>query len=234
MIKILNIEHFSDAMSIFNLKEKAGGLKKPNSDSLIHLYLKYFLSDYRFIALGYFEEEQLISWVCSSFIPSLDSRFVGSWNITGLYSKKFDNTFSFNRPEIAPLIKTSFEIAEHRHYWRYYYTISVKHQELYDKLWKKNNFLKTGRYDTVVERVIQAENDAFYKAIYGPIIGNREYTEDFVVKKRTLTHDYRIKYDSLHNLELECTSKNYTMYTQFNYDYANTLISKSKLLNLTL
>ena len=232
MIKLLSIADYGAAMEILNLKEKSGGMQKPANVNLIYTFLKYFGGDSdQYIALGYFDEDKLISWVSLRFIYTLKNRFVNTWNITGMFSSKFDNMFSFNRPEIGLLIKTAFEIAEHRHCWKYYYTISTSHQYLYDRLWKKNNYLPTGRYTTEIERTVNPL-DFHIKRYYADIIGTRNYDEEFVIKRRILNPEFRIKYDSLHELELQAKHKKYFDYTQFNLGYAQYLINQKKVLNI--
>mgnify|MGYP000293692471 CR=1 FL=1 len=232
MIKILSSHDYAVAMEILDLKEKAGGMQKPNNITLHSIFLKYFVGDSdQCIALGYFEEDKLISWVTLRFIYSLKNKFVNTWNITGMFSSKFDNMFSFNRPEIGLLIKTAFEIAEHRHCWKYYYTISTSHQYLYDRLWKKNNYLPTGRYTTVIEQTVDPL-DFHIKRYYADIIGTRDYNDEFVIKRRMLNPEFRIKYDSLHELELQATHKKYFDYTQFSFEYAQQLMSTKKVLNI--
>jgi len=238
VIKILGLDYFYDAIEMVNIKEKAGGMSKPNIDEISTIFLKYFLGKETTIALGYFddndtnEKPKLVAWVSLSFIHKLNIKFTNTWNISGLFTSKFENIFSFNRPEIGELIKTAFEIAEHRHCWTYYYTIASKHQVLYDKLWKKNNFLPTGRYKTEIEKIVCTDDYAI-KEYYRPIIGNREYKEEFVIKRRTLNPEFRIKYDNLHQLELGAEHKSYPEYTQFNFDYAGVLLNaKTKILNI--
>jgi hypothetical protein len=213
-IKICGPEHLEQALAITELKNKHSGVEKPWQLNYTRILEKYLSANSNFLVIGAFDGDELVSFLCSAYWRISDP----SWFIVFLFTKRFGNQFSFNRPEIGLLLKAAFEIAEHRHYWKYYYSIAKKHEVIYDKLWKKNTYVNTGKYNLKIEQEVPAwtavERDRFWR-----LIGSRVYEVDMVIKSRILKAEQRIKYESLHPLELSASHKAYdTIYPQLEFD----------------
>lgn len=203
-IKICGPEHLEQAVAITNLKNKHSGVEKPWQLDYTHILEKYLSSNSHYLVIGAFDGDELVSFLCSAYWRKNDP----SWFIVFLFTKRFGNQFSFNRPEIGLLLKAAFEIAEHRHYWKYYYSIAKKHETLYDQLWKKNTYVDTGKYNLKIEQEVPAfvavDRDRFWR-----LIGSRVYEVDMVIKSRILKTEKRVRYDKLHPIELETRYKGY-------------------------
>jgi len=204
-IKICGPEHLEQAVAITNLKNKHSGVEKPWQLDYTHILEKYLSKNSHYLIIGAFDGDELVSFLCSAFWRKNDP----SWFIVFMFTKRFGNQFSFNRPEIGLLLKAAFEVAEHRHYWKYYYSIAKKHETVYDQLWRKNTYVDTGKYNLKIEQevpaYVAADRDRFWR-----LIGSRVYDVDLVIKSRILKPEKRVKYGSLHPIELETTYKGYT------------------------
>jgi|APGre2960657373_1045057.scaffolds.fasta_scaffold01417_3 hypothetical protein len=220
-IKICGPEHLEQAVAITKLKNKHSGVEKPWQLDYAPILQKYLNTNTHYLTIGAFDGDELVSFLCSAFWRNNDP----SWFIVFLFTKRFGNQFSFNRPEIGLLLKAAFEIAEYRHYWKYYYSIAKKHETVYDMLWKKNNHVDVGKYNLKIEQEVPAytavDRDRFWR-----LVGSRVYEVDMVIKSRILKVENRIQHESLHPLELETEYKNYDVRSpQLEFvDEANSII----------
>lgn len=213
-VKLCGPEHLDQAVAITNLKSKHSGVEKPWQLDYAPILGKYLSPNSHHLTIGVFDGDELVSFLCSAFWRRNDP----SWFIVFLFTKRFGNQFSFNRPEIGLLLKAAFEIAEHRHYWKYYYSISKKHETVYDTLWRKNTYVDLGKYNLKIEEEVPAYS-AVQRDRYWRLLGSRTYDTDMVIKSRILKKEKRVKYDNLHQLELETTYKNYSVnFPQLNFD----------------
>ena len=68
------------------------------------------------VIIGYFEDDELISWITIGFYESkMRGKF---WVISNFFSSVYTSYFNFNRPEFGMLFKAAFEVAEGRGYYQ--------------------------------------------------------------------------------------------------------------------
>lgn len=188
MIKTLTYFDLTRAMEIARLKNRNGGTKVLSDDKFEEIHKKYFESNGVNFALGYFDNNELISWV--GFGLHQNNSRGKFWYISFLYTSVFHNHFSFNNPEIGLLIKSSFSVAESLEYYEYYYTINKKFETLYDRQWRKNKFVPTGRYDLEIIGEVPANTQPTVD-LYWQLIGKEIKPDTMVVKKRILKSEFR-------------------------------------------
>lgn len=188
MIKQLSLFDFDRALEIARLKPKTGGTKPISDEQFEELHKKYFIGSGVHFALGYFEDNQLISWVAFGLHENTSrGKF---WYISFLYTSKFHNQFSFNNPEIGLLIKSAFSVAEDLGYYTYFYTIAKKFETVYDRQWSKNKFVQTGRYDLEIIGEIPANTEPTID-LYWRLLGSETRPDTMVIKKRILRPEHR-------------------------------------------
>ena len=196
-IKICDMSHLQQAVEITKLKNKNGGVEANWVADYTYIFKKYLSKNPDHMMLGAFDGDKLISFVCLAFFRDHDP----AWFIVFMFTTKFYPVFSFNRPEIGLLIKTAFEVAEQRNYCQYYYSIAKKHEELYDRLWEKNQYVETGKYITTTELVVPpytpVDRDRYWR-----LVGQRVHDVEVVIKRRILRPEKRIRYHHTHELEL--------------------------------
>jgi hypothetical protein len=135
------------------------------------------------IKIGYFESNDLISWIEISFHQSImRGKF---WAISGLYSTRIGQVFSFNRPEIGLTIKHAFEVAEKQGYFQYFYCISEKLERVYERQWKKNQWGFNNRYDLITLDVVPANTKPTYE-LYWRLMGQELKPDNIAIKSRIL------------------------------------------------
>lgn len=188
MIRLLDLYDFDIAIKIAQLKDRSGGTTVLSNDSFEVTHRKYFENNSINYALGYFDNNILISWVALGLHENqARGRF---WYISFLYTSVFHNSFTFNNIEIGSLIKSSFALAEEQGYYEYYYTIAQRVEHVYDRQWARNNFMQTGRYDcTVIGQVeanTQPEVDLYWK-----LLGSETRPDNMIIKKRVLRPEFR-------------------------------------------
>jgi hypothetical protein len=224
-VKICDETHLKQAVAMTQLKDKIGGAERPYQADYELVLKKYVSSNSHYVMLGAFDGEELLAFICIAFWRNEDP----SWFIVFMFTKVFTSTFSFKRPEIGLLIKTAFEIAEHRHYWKYYYSIAKKHETIYDRLWQKNSFVGTGRYDLKIETEVPAETP-IERERFWRLIGSRVYEVDVVIKSRILKPEMRVRHDDLHPVELEAVHKIYDInYPQLDFNESESLLQVTDL-----
>lgn len=190
MVKILKLEHYQNCFEISKLKNRIGGFEPLSEPKFQEIYYKYFLEFDNFLSLGYFEKNTLVSWVALSFYQNKSrGRF---WVIPCFYTSKFRNVFTYNVPEIGLLFKEAFELAESRNYFEYYYAITKRIQNVYNRQWKKNKYMITGRYDYIDLDCIPP-NTHPEKELYWKLMGEKLSSETVLIKKRTLKEEYMPK-----------------------------------------
>jgi hypothetical protein len=190
LIKLLNEFDLPRAMEIARLKPRSGGTLPLSDDQFEEIHKKYFLGNGVHFALGYIEDNQLISWI--GFGLHENKARGKFWYVSFLYTSRFHNYFSFNNPEIGSLIRDAFVITEKLDYYEYYYTISKKFETLYDRQWTKNKFVKTGRYDLEIIGEIPANTQPTID-LYWRLIGKEVKPDTMVIKKRILRPEFRNK-----------------------------------------
>lgn len=179
MIQLLNNSHYHTALMIAKLRHRIGGTTI--SESLDDAILKYFNNDKKKIALGYFENDILVSYICIGLHENLSrGKF---WYISFLFSSKIGNYYTFNKPENGLLLVEAFSHAERHGYYEYYYMISKRIEHVYDRQWSKNGYLPIGRYETITLDTIPA-NTVSDVDLYWQLMGCETKPVDMIVKKR--------------------------------------------------
>lgn len=140
------------------------------------------------IKIGYFEDNELISWVIIAFRESkMRGKF---WVITGLFTTKLGERFSFSRPEFGLIFKRAFELAEERGYFQYFYCVSEKIERVYERQWKKNPWGFNSRYELITLDVVPANTQPEYE-LYWRLMGQEIKPDPIIIKKRILKEEFR-------------------------------------------
>lgn len=187
VIRLLTIDDYPRAIEIAKLRPRISGIN--SSVDLNQSLLKYFNNDKKKIALGYFEDNILISYICIGLHENVArGKF---WYISFLFSSKIGNYYTFNKPENGLLLVEAFSHAERHGYYEYYYIISKRIEHVYDRQWGKNGYLPTGRYETITLDTIPA-NTVSDVDLYWQLMGCETKPDNMIVKKRILNDKYRL------------------------------------------
>ena len=198
-LKVLNISDFKEAIAMTSLKERVGGTTP--TENLDKRYYYYFTTSPLALALGYYEDNKMISWATLRFGQQDDMNI---WTITSLWTNCFNNILSFDNPELGYLMKGCFEIAERRKYWDYFYTISTKLERVYQRQWAKNPWVDTGRYDLITYAQVPANTVPEPRFVYR-LLGEQTKPVDMTVKHRILRPQFRQEYTSVSELETDAS-----------------------------
>jgi hypothetical protein len=183
MIKILDHTYFDECMNFIILKNKISGTTPSSIETLKSSYYKYFQpNDTRFI-IGYFEGNILISWISIGFFEN--KQYGKFWAITAIFTSRNANYFTFNRDDVGPLLKFSFEFAESKKYYQYFYSVAEKISHVYERQWKKNIYLTPGRYTLSEIETIPA-NTIPENSMYWKLMGSECKPDTIIIKKRML------------------------------------------------
>lgn len=182
--RLLNDSLFDQAMTIISKKNKIAGTRPNNIDNLKEFYQKYFKKNNNYITFGYFNKNKLISFIMLAFV---ENKF---WIIPGIYSNLQRNIFSFNNEEIGLLIKHSFEYAENKGYYEYYYSIAKHLSNVYENQINKSKFIPLYRYDRITLSVIE-KNTIPESNLYYKLLGEEKKPHDMIIKKRSLKLEFR-------------------------------------------
>jgi hypothetical protein len=83
-----------------------------------------------------------------------------------------------------------FNLAESKKYYEYYYSVGERISTVYEKQYRKNNFMQTGRYDLIeLDRVpanTQPTTDLYWK-----LMGKEIKPDTIIIKKRILRDAFR-------------------------------------------
>jgi hypothetical protein len=186
--RLLGDEYFSKCLEISKIRPRVGGTV-PISDAVFRdVFVKYFENDDNSFAFGCFDNNELISWIGIGFGESESAgKF---WAISTIYTTKFTPYFSFNNEEIGLLIKTAFEFAESKKYYEYYYTVSARISNVYERQIQKNKFIPIGRYDYRELKTIPANTKPTSELIWR-LMGQETKPDPTIVKKRILRPQFR-------------------------------------------
>jgi len=186
VIRLTGDQYLDQCFNMSRLKSRSGGSTPPDRDTFITGYSKYFDPVSKNYALGCIDNGELVSWIAVGFVDAPEKY----WGITGLYTSKFVQLFSFNNPEIGLLIKEAFRIAEENHYYEYYYCVSKRISKVYEKQIQKTTFIPIGRYDYLEIAVIPAGTQPDNKLYWG-LMGQEIKPDDIIIKKRILRLEHR-------------------------------------------
>ena len=135
------------------------------------------------VIIGYFEDDELISWITIGFYESkMRGKF---WVISSFFSSVYTSYFNFNRPEFGMLFKAAFEVAEGRGYYQYFYSIAERLERVYERQWKKNSYAIQGKYDLTTLAVVPANTKPEFE-LYWRLMGQELKPDNIVIKARKL------------------------------------------------
>jgi hypothetical protein len=188
VVRLLGENHFDECKKIYKLQQRIGGTKPITEEIFTSKNKKYFEDNTSFYALGCIENDKIISWISLAFI---ENKARGKyWLITSLYTTKFTNYFSFNNAEIGLLIKASFELAESKKYYEYYYSVAERVASVYEKQIQKNTYIPIGRYDYIQLEIIPANTKPSVD-LYWKLLGEEVKLDNMIIKKRVLREAFR-------------------------------------------
>lgn len=194
-VRVLTINDFKEATKMIALKDKHGGTE-PMTKAKDALY-NYFFPSGQALAVGYFEDDELISWCTIRFGKQED---MDIWVITTLWTKRFGNIMSFARPDMGLLMKACFDIAEHRHYWHYFYLLATRVADVYWRQWQRNPYMITGRYTNHHYLDIPAGTRPELNLAWR-LMGEKIKPDDMSLKYRVLNSELRQQYTELSEYE---------------------------------
>jgi len=135
------------------------------------------------VIIGYFEDDELISWITIGFYESkMRGKF---WVISNFFSSVYTSYFNFNRPEFGMLFKAAFDIAEGRGYYQYFYSIAERLERVYERQWKKNSYAIQGKYDLTTLAVVPANTKPEFE-LYWRLMGQELKPDNISIKARKL------------------------------------------------
>lgn len=135
------------------------------------------------VVIGYFEDDELISWITIGFYESkMRGKF---WVISSFFSSVYTSYFNFNRPEFGMLFKAAFEVAEGRGYYQYFYSIAERLERVYERQWKKNSYAIQGKYDLTTLAVVPANTKPEFE-LYWRLMGQELKPDNIAIKARKL------------------------------------------------
>ena len=110
MIKLLTVDDLPTCMEIATLKNRTAGTVPLTAGGFLEAFEKYFNNNLDHRAIGYFENDVLISFL---FISMFENNMRGKfWVISGLYTKEFNSYFTFKKAGIGELTKAAFKYTE--------------------------------------------------------------------------------------------------------------------------
>lgn len=137
MIKQLTKDDIPFCLSVISAENKISGTTPLDSERQIN-YLNHCIQDTdKYRVLGYFENDQLISWINIGFYEG--NTYGKFWILLNLFSTKKRGYFSFKNPEISELLATAFNVAESREVYQYFYCVSERISKVYESQWAKKN-----------------------------------------------------------------------------------------------
>lgn len=181
-------------LEIAKLKIKSGGTLPPQDPEKMFLaYQRYTLNDGKHFGFGYFENDELISYIGFGLYENTTrGRF---WYVAFLHTSRFHKLFSFNNIEISELMKLAYSTAESKGHYEYYYAIAEKLERVYEMQWKKQQYIKSGRYNLEILARIPA-NTISDVDMYFRLLGEGSKPDNMVIKKRSLKEEYRLSINS--------------------------------------
>jgi hypothetical protein len=187
MIKFLDIQHFDLCIELHKNATKVSGTIPIDLDYFKKNYLPYFQQQDNFCALGFFDSNTLVSWMSIRFHENKTrGKF---WTIPCLYTSKFVNFFSINAPEVGLLVKNAMQFAESKKFYNYYYAVSEKVSRVYEHQWKKNIYVPTGRYETIIVDTVPANTIPKFE-LYWKLMGETVKPTAMIIKNRKLKEEF--------------------------------------------
>jgi hypothetical protein len=188
MIRELIIQDLPTAIDMVGLKPRTSGTVPISQDAFIENFNVYFSGSEKTKAFGYFDNDQLVCFVCVGFFESkMRGKF---WVIPALYTKNFKQVFNFKDPDMASLLKFAFEYAESNYYYEFYYSVAERIMNAYERQWQRNSVMPIGRYDLITLDQVPAFTKPEFE-LYWRLMGEEIKPDTIVIKKRVLKEQYR-------------------------------------------
>jgi hypothetical protein len=185
MIRFLTIDDLPDCMEIASLKSRTAGTVPLTLGGFLAAFEKYFQDDVFYRAIGYFENEKLISFICiSMFENNMRGKF---WVIPGLYTRNFKNYFNFKSSGIGDLISHAFNYTESMGWYEYYYCTAERVMNVYERQWKRTH---SHRYEHILLDVIPPNTKPFHE-LHWRLMGQEVKPDPMIFKKRVLRPEFR-------------------------------------------
>lgn len=188
MIRELTLSDLDEASKMVGLKPRTSGTSPVSKGDFLEGFTMYFAGNDTMKAFGYYENNELICFVCVGFFESkMRGKF---WVIPALYTKNFKQVFNFKDPDMASLLKFVFEYAENNYYYEFYYTVAERIVNAYERQWQRNSVMPVGRYDLITLDKVPANTKPEFE-LYWRLMGEEEKPDTIVIKKRVLKEQYR-------------------------------------------
>jgi hypothetical protein len=177
-----SFEYEKECEAIVLSRKKISGTKPVSAERYIELR-EEAKSNNSSVALGYFEDGKLISWLSIGFHESkMRGKF---WVISTFFSTVFKERFSFSRPEFGLLFKAAFETAESRGYYQYFYCVAERLERVYERQWRKNPWAVLGKYELTTLDTVPANTKPEFE-LYWRLMGQELKPNNMVIKARKL------------------------------------------------
>lgn len=188
MIRELTMTDLPAASSMVGVKPRTSGTVPISKNDFLEGFSMYFAGSDTMKSFGYFENDELICFVCVGFFESnMRGKF---WVIPALYTKNFKQVFNFKDPDMASLLKYVFEFAENNYYYEFYYSVAERIVNAYERQWQRNSVMPVGRYDLITLDKVPAFTKPEFE-LYWRLMGEEEKPDTIVIKKRVLKEQYR-------------------------------------------
>ena len=182
MIKQLTKDDIPFCLSVMFAHHKVSGTR-PLSKDLQEEHLSNCINNPdKYKVLGYFEDEQLVSWISIGFYDG--PKYGKFWVVLDLFSTKKRGYFSFKNPEISELLSSAFNLAESLGVYQYFYCVSERISKVYESQWaKKNPMNYHGVYELRDLAVIPANTIPESNLFWG-MMGRETRPHDMYIKIR--------------------------------------------------
>lgn len=179
-IKKLLMKDFLDCTDIVMEKRKIAGTRSLPFDKLQKGLEKYFL-DNNFHAFGVFQGDTLISFITVFFVE--ESSKGKYWAITNFYSKGTTDYFDFNKEQFGDLVRYTIDFAEQQGYMQFYYCVSKKINNVYERKWKQNSRSRNENYHVVTVEDVPP-NTVPKDMLYWKLMGETLRDDIMIIKHR--------------------------------------------------
>ena len=167
----------------------------------------YFSKNPNYLIFGKFNKNELMAYICVIFTVVKGHP---AWCISMMSIKHQQTTFSWKFEGLQDIVKSIFDVVEHRGYRRYYYMISKRLHKIYYKKWTTNSDIFTSpKYKTNIEAEIP-ENTTPINQFHWNLMGRKVKKESVLVLERIMLDDIKLQENYYpHPLEYDCLHKNW-------------------------
>jgi predicted nucleic-acid-binding Zn-ribbon protein len=172
---------------MITLKERVAGGIPTSKEIRTAIYSKYFSNNSDqgktlFRTVGCIEDGEIKGWM-ALLLNETKSR--GKyWAIIAFYGKEFSNYFDMNSPVYGKLVRYAIDFCEDLGYNEFYYAITERVMNAYERQWKRSKF-RSERYGIETVEIIPPHTKPEVD-LYWRLIGERLRDETMVIKRRML------------------------------------------------